>query len=64
MQLSQRTRAKPCASTPHSRYRAKSRSTYRGRPRPTSLASSSSVTRLSLTASYSTARSRAPYTDN
>jgi hypothetical protein len=43
LQLSQRTRAKPCASTPHSRYLAKSRSTYRGRPRPSSLASDSSV---------------------
>src|SRR3712207_3279822 len=31
-----------------------SRSTYRGRPRPTSLASASSVARLSFTASYST----------
>ncbi len=54
LQLSQRTRAKPCASTPHSRYRAKSRSTYRGTPHPTSLAPSSSVARFSLTASYST----------
>ncbi|HZH78086.1 MAG TPA: hypothetical protein VEY88_18805 [Archangium sp.] len=34
MQLSQRTRAKPCANPPHSRYLAKSRSTYRGRPLP------------------------------
>jgi hypothetical protein len=48
------TRAKPCANTPHSRYRAKSRSTYRGRPRPSSLASASSVARLSLTAAYNT----------
>jgi hypothetical protein len=31
-----------------------SRSTYRGRPRPTSLASASSVAKLSFTASYST----------
>lgn len=54
VQLSQRTRAKPCANTPHSRYRVKSRSTYRGRPRHTSLASTSNVARLSLTASYST----------
>lgn len=34
-----RPRAKPCASTPHSRYLEKSRSTYRGNPRPTSAAS-------------------------
>ncbi len=32
----------------------KSRSTYRGRPRPTSLASASNVAKLSLTTSYST----------
>ena len=54
LQLSQRTRAKPCANTPHSRYLAKSRSTYRGRPSPTSRASASSVAGWSLTASYST----------
>lgn len=35
-------------------YLANSRSTYRGKPRPPSLASASSVARLSLTAAYST----------
>lgn len=48
------TRAKPCASTPHSRYLAKSCSMYRGKPRSSSLASASSVVRLSVTTSYST----------